>query len=186
MTLKPLNGFELYFRYLELAEIFSKHVLKARWKDCALDAPKAIPQYFRVMTQMLSTCSQRKAKLHSRPRVSGSATKQAPLEASAHHWLPPQPLLGQSTYANHSNSKAFVCTKTSFSSYKGKRGSLYKRKWALSARLESFKWEMAAMSHRRFWSRGENKVSEWRRVIRRCMRWINGERKAPGSPPDHP
>lgn len=30
MTLKPLNGFELYFRYLELAEIFSKHVLKAR------------------------------------------------------------------------------------------------------------------------------------------------------------
>lgn len=70
------------------------------------------------------------------------------------------PQLRQSTYANHSNSKAFVCTKTSFSSYKGKRGSLYKRKWALSTRLESFKWEMAATSHRRFWSRGENKVSE--------------------------
>lgn len=60
---------DLNYKYLELIKIFSKHVLKALWKNCALDWPKAIPPYFLVVIQALSLYNQWKAKPHSRPQA---------------------------------------------------------------------------------------------------------------------
>lgn len=68
---------DLNIRYLEQIKIFLKHIFKALWKDYALDLRWAIPQYLSCDTHTLSSHSQWKAKLHSRPKVGVLATKRA-------------------------------------------------------------------------------------------------------------